>query len=68
MTQSLSEERQTTWKLLIDKAAHIKYKHVCAVIVWKEDLDTVSYYMLFTRKTGEWLGTVKTLDYLNGRL
>lgn len=48
----------------IDKAADIKYKHVCAVIVWKDDLETVAYYMLFTRKTGEWLGRTTTLRYL----
>lgn len=59
---------QSLTEYWLDKAFDIRYKHVGVVIVWKEDLDSVAYYMLFTRKTGKCLGHVKHSDYLNGKL
>lgn len=65
MTTSKTTPSVQIGALLIDKAADVKYKNVCAVIVWKDDLETIAYYMLFTRKTGECLGRTTTLRYLD---
>ena len=64
MTISKITPSEQIGPLLIDKAANIKYKHVAVVIVWNIDCTKPAYYMLFTRKTGAWLGRTTTLRYL----
>lgn len=49
---------------LIEKAADIKYKHISVIIVWKLDRKTPSYYLMFIRKYGTYIGRTTTLMYL----
>lgn len=47
----------------IKEAFDVKYEHVAAIAVWNINCKTVAYWLLYTR-SGEWLGRVTHLRYI----